>query len=60
MYFNKIFENVFNKIKGKKSCLIFMDVKLNMKCGLGYVVKWNWFVFNICFKNVVLSFFWVK
>lgn len=55
MRFNEIFENTSNKIKGEKSRLTFMDVKLNTKCGSGRAAKWKGPSSNIFFKNVALS-----
>ena len=49
MHFNEIFENASNKIKGEKSPLAFMDVKLNTKCGSGRATKCNQSVSNIFF-----------
>ena len=51
MCFNEIFENASNKIKGEKSRLTFMDVKLNRKCGSGRAAKWNGPASNIFFKK---------
>lgn len=41
MHFNEIFENTFNKLRGEKSRLTFMDVKLNTKCGSGQTTKFK-------------------
>lgn len=55
MHFNEIFENASNKLRGEKSRLTFMDVKLNTKCGSGQTTKWTGPPSNIFFKNVALS-----
>lgn len=60
MHFNEIFENASNKIKGEKSRLTFMDVKLNTKCGSGHITKWNRPPSNVFFKNAALSSPWAK
>lgn len=52
MNFNEIFENASNKLRGEKSRLTFMDVKLYTKCSSGQTTKRNGPPSNILFKNV--------